>query len=83
MIAALTAELFILRPTATFLRRLSRHAASGATGGKWPTRWWAWEPYPLRKAIDTAVTSVPPCGVIVTDCLSPWVRRSRWAVNPA
>src|SRR3979411_1475281 len=40
------------------------------------------EPYPLRKAIDTAVTSVPPCGLIVTDCLSPRVRRSRWAVNP-
>ena len=37
----------------------------------------------MRKAIDTAVTSVPPCGLIVTDCLSPWVRRSRWAVNPA
>ena len=28
MIAALTADLFILRPTATFLRRLSRRAAA-------------------------------------------------------
>jgi hypothetical protein len=37
MIAALTAELFILRPWATFPRRLSRHAASCANGGKWPT----------------------------------------------
>jgi hypothetical protein len=41
------------------------------------------KPYPLRKAIDTAVTSLPPCGLIVTDCLSPCVRTSRRAVNPA
>ena len=32
----------------------------GATGGKWPTRWWAWEPYPLRKPIDTVVTGGIP-----------------------
>jgi hypothetical protein len=32
MIAVLTAELFILRQTATFLRRLSRHPASWRNG---------------------------------------------------
>src|ERR1700730_13435189 len=37
----------------------------------------------LRKATDRAATSVPACGLIVTDCLSPWVRMSRRAVKPA
>jgi hypothetical protein len=39
--------------------------------------------YPLRKATETAATSVPACGLIVTDCLSPWVCKSRRAVKPA
>jgi hypothetical protein len=40
-------------------------------------------PYPLRRAIDTAVTSEAPCGLIVADCLSLCVRTSRRAVKPA
>src|ERR1700730_3727893 len=39
--------------------------------------------YPLRRAIDTAATPASPCGLSVTDCLSPWVRTSRRAVKPA
>src|ERR1019366_8038825 len=39
--------------------------------------------YPLRKPIDTAAMSVPPCGLIVTDCLSPLVRTSRRAAKPS
>src|ERR1700724_1047026 len=52
---------------------MARHATNGRQVGF----------YPLRRAMDTAATSVPLCGFSVTDCLSPWVRTSTRAVKPA
>lgn len=41
------------------------------------------QPQPLCREIETAATSVPCCGLIVTDWLCPRVRMSKLAAKPA
>ena len=64
MIAALVADLLILRPTTMFLRRFGSSPRPG-TGLAPRDKWRRRRRHPLCRLTDTALTSVPACGRIV------------------
>jgi hypothetical protein len=77
MIAALVADLFILRPTVTFLRRLAQSRADQRPPARLPV---AGRAQPLRMVIETSCTSAAAPGSVTT-CWLPRVETARLAEN--